>query len=296
MAPADEHLELQEAADALGVHYQTAYRWVRSGRLPAHVVGGRYRVARRDLVHVQAERQAPSPRRPPTDKRLDDHVQRIHDALVDGDEANARRMAQQLVAEGARVVLFLQRVLVPALRQIGDAWQRGELPIWAEHRASAIAERILAELSPNPRGRRRGVVAVAAISGDHHSLPTMMATVALRDANWQVHHLGADMPAEEIIRFCTEHGVDLAVLTVTNPASARGAARTADALRTAAIPTVVGGPGRTLDELLREAAEATSAARRAAPRVAGDAARRADRPTPHAGGGRRISASGRASS
>ena len=31
-------LELQAAANALGVHYQTAYRWVRSGRLAAELV------------------------------------------------------------------------------------------------------------------------------------------------------------------------------------------------------------------------------------------------------------------
>jgi MerR family transcriptional regulator, light-induced transcriptional regulator len=37
-----EPIELAEAADRLGVHYQTAYRWVREGRLPAVRVRGRY--------------------------------------------------------------------------------------------------------------------------------------------------------------------------------------------------------------------------------------------------------------
>jgi excisionase family DNA binding protein len=254
----DDRLELQDAADLLGVHYQTAYRWVRSGRLAAHVVAGRYQVVRSDLDKVASERRAPTARRPPTDKRLDGHVKRMYDALVAGDEAHARRMSHQLVAEGTNVVVFLQRVLVPALRQIGDVWHQGELPIWTEHRASAIADRVLAELVPNPRGRRRGVVAVAAMSGDHHSLPTTMATVALRDANWQVHHLGADTPSDEMVRFCTDQPVDLAVITVTNPDSAAAAEHTAEALRSAGVPTIVGGPGRTLDELLSEARAATS--------------------------------------
>jgi len=50
-------LELQEAADALGVHYQTAYRWVRTGKLPANMVGGRYLVEQRDLDAVDAARR-----------------------------------------------------------------------------------------------------------------------------------------------------------------------------------------------------------------------------------------------
>jgi MerR family transcriptional regulator, light-induced transcriptional regulator len=252
-AAAEEQLELQEAADALGVHYQTAYRWVRSGRLPARLVGGRYQVARPDLVQTDADRRTPSSPRPPSDKRLHHQVERMYDALVTGNEPQARLITHRVVGEGTNVVVFIQRVLVPALCQIGDAWQRGELPIWSEHRASAIVERVLAELSPNPRGRRRGVVAVAAVSGDHHSLPTLMATVALRDANWQVHHLGADTPPDELMRFCAKQSVDLAVITVTNPDSIDVAEHAAADLRSAGIRTIIGAPGRTLDNLLDQA-------------------------------------------
>ena len=47
-----DEMELQTAADALGVHYQTAYRWVRSGRLPARLIGGKYVVTRHDVDAV----------------------------------------------------------------------------------------------------------------------------------------------------------------------------------------------------------------------------------------------------
>ena len=260
VAPSDDdQLELQQAADALGVHYQTAYRWVRTGRLPASLVRGRYCVSRRDLATVEAELRTPTARRPPGVRRLDAQQQRMYDALVGGDEPRARHIANQLVAEGTKIIVLLQRVLVPALRRIGDGWHRGDLPIWAEHRASAIVERILGDLVTNPRGRRRGVAAVTSITGDHHALPTTMATVALRDANWHVHHLGADTPPAEVVQFCTDQQVDLAVLTVTNTESAPLAERTARTLRDAGVPTLVGGPGRTLDELLDEAARAVTA-------------------------------------
>ncbi|MEO6125247.1 MAG: cobalamin-dependent protein [Ilumatobacteraceae bacterium] len=247
-----EHLDLQQAADVLGVHYQTAYRWVRSGRLPARLVAGQYRVGRVDLERVDHNRHRPIVPRPPGSKRLHHQVERMYEALLDGDETEALRISQRLVGDGTQVVMLVQTVLAPALRRIGAAWHDGDMPIWAEHRASNIAGRVLAELSPNPRGRRRGVVAVAAVTGDHHSLPTMMATVALREANWHVHHLGADTPPDEFFRFCTDHAVDVAVLSVTNPASAGLAEQSARDLRAAGIRTVVGGPGRTLDELLIE--------------------------------------------
>jgi methylmalonyl-CoA mutase cobalamin-binding subunit len=144
--------------------------------------------------------------------------------------------------------------------RIGAAWHAGQLTIWVEHRASAIVERLLGELSPNPRGRRRGTVMVAAVSGDLHSLPTSMAALALRDDNWTVEHLGADMPPDELVRFCVEHDIDVAVLSSTNPNTADLAAETTDRLRAAGTPVVLGGPGRTLDDLV----ESTRAALRSA--------------------------------
>lgn len=246
----DDRIELQEAADSLGVHYQTAYRWVRTGRLPAQLVGGRYLIDRAALERVDQERW--TPRRPttPSRARLERQAEAAHVALRDGDEATVRAIARGLVDDGARLADVVQSVFVPPLRAIGQAWHDGALPIWVEHRASAIVERTLGELSPNPRGRRRGVAMVAAVSGDRHSLPTTMAAVALRNVNWYVHHLGADMPGDELVRFCAEHAVDVAVISVTNPEVASLAASTAQQLRQAGTPTVVGGPGRSLDELV----------------------------------------------
>ena len=99
---------------------------------------------------------------------------------------------------------------------------------------------------------------VAAVSGDRHSLATTMAATVLRDNNWVVHHLGADMPPDELVRFCVEHEVDAAVLTVVNPACHEVAQQTAGRIRAAGTPVVVGGPGRTLDDLVREVRDAVA--------------------------------------
>ena len=249
-AAGGEHLDLRSAAAELGVHYQTAYGWVRSGRLGAELIGGRYVVARHALDALRVECSTPSAPRPPGTRRLDRSAERMHEALLVGDEPDARRLAVRLVKEGTSIVDLVQRVLVPPLTRIGQAWHDGELAISIEHRAAAIVERIIGELAPNPRGRRRGTALVAAVSGDHHSLPTSMAAVALRDDNWHVEHLGADMPPAEIMRFCAEHPVTVAVITSTNPDTARIAHETAAALRAAGTPSIVGGPGRTLGDLI----------------------------------------------
>ena len=254
--------DLQSAADALGVHYQTAYRWVRSGRLPAQLTGGKYLVSSHDIAKVGASRDRPQAPAAPSPNRLARQAKRMHEALLSGDESEARKIARRLVDEGTTIVDLIEQVISPSLHAIGQAWHDGNLTIWVEHRASAIIERSLGDLLPNPRGRRRGTVMVAAISGDLHSLPTTMATVALREANWHVHHLGADIPGEELIDFCAKHEeVDVAVISVTNRDAADLAEQVADKIRAVGTPTLVGGAGKTLGGLVNDVQHAADSHR-----------------------------------
>lgn len=250
---AETMLDLQSAADALGVHYQTAYRWVRNGRLPAQLSAGKYLLSARDVAEVGANRQRPQARTTPGSARLYRQSTRMHEALLAGDEDAARTIAGRLVDEGTTIVELIEQVIAPSLFAIGQAWSDGKVTIWVEHRASAIVERVLGNLLPNPRGRRKGTVVVAAISGDLHSLPTTMATVALREANWRVHHIGAHTPVEELLAFCAAHEeVDVVVISLTSPEARVRAERAAAVIQKSGTPTLVGGAGKTLSGLLDE--------------------------------------------
>ena len=49
-------LTLLQAADKLGVHYMTVYRYVRTGKLPATRVGGAWQVDPDDLARLKPAR------------------------------------------------------------------------------------------------------------------------------------------------------------------------------------------------------------------------------------------------
>lgn len=250
----DEPLDLQSAADRLGVHYQTAYKWVRSGQLPAALVHGRYRIEPTALTAFAARRRrprAPAARQPR--KGFAELAERMFTHLVGGAERQARTVVAGLVADGVTFTTVIQEVLVPALRRIGAEWHAGRLAITVEHQAAAIVERLIGSHHPTPPGRRRGTAVVAALSNDRHALPTAMAAAALREDNWNVHHLGADLPSDELMAFCDEIPVDLVVVTVTNPDVVAAAEDVARRLESDGIRTLVGRPGGTLDELQRSA-------------------------------------------
>ena len=60
------------------------------------------------------------------------------------------------------------------------------------------------------------------------------------------------MPPDELLTFCDEHDIDVAVITLTNPDCTELAQATGERIDAAGTPTIVGGPGRTLEELLDE--------------------------------------------
>jgi len=244
-------MQLREAAEALGVHYQTAYAWVRQGTLPARKTGRGYDVSDAD-VSALAERRA-SGTAPRPEVRVRDwpaQAGRLYDAIVAGDETLARHDFGRL-ALGVPLIDLCERVITPALRRVGDQWAAGELSIAAEHRASAICERLIAARTNQPQGRPRGVAVVTTPPGERHGLPALMATACLREDRWLVHHLAADLPAAEVAGLAREAGAGLVVLSSATAEATRTAAEAAaEITRSAAGLTVLTGrPGDSLSQL-----------------------------------------------
>jgi MerR family transcriptional regulator, light-induced transcriptional regulator len=253
-------MQLREAADALGVHYQTAYGWVRQGVLPARKTGRGYHVSDDD-VSALAERRA-SGTAPRPEIRVRDwsaQADRLYAAIASGDETQARHLFARL-ARGVPLTGLCERVIGPALARIGDEWATGTATIATEHRASAICERLIAARARQPYGRPRGIAVTATPPGERHAIPALMATACLREDRWLVHHLSSDLPVAEITGLARDTGATLVVLSASSAESARQARQAADDI-TRADPrrhVLTGRPGDTLTRL-RQLARAVAA-------------------------------------
>ena len=245
---------LQEAAGRIGVHYQTAYRWVRSGALPATKVSGAYRVGVGDLEAFDAERRRPRP--PPPARVVRDwgrFARQLHEALAAGEEGAARELMEDLVADGVRLVDCCDHLLGPAMRLIGDEWAARQLTIADERRASSICERLLGRFTPSPPGRPRGVAVVCSPPTDEHKLPGEMATVALREDHWRVHHLGVGVPFEDLVGMIRRLHPEMVVVSVTWSPALGSAWALATTVRQLGPAVLVGGSGMALADLVTQA-------------------------------------------
>lgn len=245
-------MDLQTAADRLGVHYQTAYRWVRDGRLPAVKHGAVYDIGEQELLRFQELRRAPAP--PPRKANVRSwlhQVERLYALLVEGDELEARQLLDRLREGRIEPLVLCEELLTPTLRQIGDAWADGTISVAVEHRASAICERLVARAAVHPRGRPRGVCLVTTPPGEQHGLPAAMAALVLRADRWQVHHLGTEVPTADLIELARHVAAAVVVLSTTEPAATAVAQDVADRVRAGCSSHVlVGGRGQALRDLV----------------------------------------------
>lgn len=172
------------------------------------------------------------------------------DAVVAGDLTAASRLIVQLDDAGMSLVRIFNDVLMPALVEVGQRWERGEITVGQEKEISELTREVVAELTrrhadPDPRGP---VVVAAGVAGERHDLGLRMVTGLLRERGWRCHFLGADVAAG----FLAES------VTLRNPAVVLLSASVADrlpavqeamaalrALRRPELRVVVGGRGST---------------------------------------------------
>lgn len=206
MSILDEHpdtpptLTLAQAAQALGVHYMTAYRYVRTSRLPAHYDGHQWWVERAALDQMRSGAQ------PGRRGRLTTHIGRDYAAdllmaATGGDEATAWQVTQDALTAGMTPERIYLEVLAPALHEVGLRWTEGRASITDEHLTTAIVQRLIGRLGPmfHRRGRRRGVIVLGAIGGDPHALATALLADPLRGRGFTVIDLGANAPVESFV-------------------------------------------------------------------------------------------------
>jgi DNA-binding transcriptional MerR regulator len=150
------------------------------------------------LSAAEAARRALTPVRP-TEGLLDDTRGRLLAAVSVYDEAAVHSaLDEALAAFGLETVL--RELVLPALREIGERWQRGELDIAQEHFASNLVRERLLGLARH-WGRGGGPLAILACApGERHDIGLIAFGLLLRAHGWRILFLGADTPVGTLER------------------------------------------------------------------------------------------------
>jgi MerR family transcriptional regulator, light-induced transcriptional regulator len=150
------------------------------------------------LSAAEAARRALAQARP-TEGVLDDARERLVAAAHAYDEAAVHSVLDKALA-GFALETVLRELILPALREIGGEWERGELEVGQEHFASnLVRERLLA--LARLWGRGGGPLAILACApGERHDIGLIAFGLVLRSHGWRILFLGADTPLSTLGR------------------------------------------------------------------------------------------------
>ncbi len=128
-------------------------------------------------------------------------------SLIDGCEEAAAHVVITKHLEGKPLTEIIDRLVCPAMQEIGDLWHRGEISVPQEHLATRTAFSIIYKLRyalPIPV-MKNGLAICCAMEGDFHELPMLLAQIAIENEGFEVINFGAATPlyslSDEIIKY-----------------------------------------------------------------------------------------------
>ena len=139
--------------------------------------------------------------------------------------------------------------LLPALRELGSAWEDGRVTVAGEHLVShGVTRRLSAAYDAAGANRGGPKVVLGLPHGSRHDLGLLAFATAARRAGLATAYLGADVPVDDWAAAAASRLVRAVVLAVPTPADVEVVERTVTTLRSGlpALLVAVGGSAQDL--------------------------------------------------
>lgn len=151
-------------------------------------------------------------------------LQKLYDAIIDGDQKTAVAVTQQALAENIAPLELIHKYMVPAMDDVGRRFECEEffvpellLAARAMKGSLELLRPLLAESGAQPVAR----VIIGTVKGDLHDIGKNLVSSLLEGGGFEVVDLGADVAPEKFVEAVKAHGANIvclsALLTVTMP-------------------------------------------------------------------------------
>ena len=114
--------------------------------------------------------------------------------------------------------VFLEKLIVPLMREIGEQWQTGTLRIAHEHLAAAVVRTLLGNIRQGSDiSDAMPNLVVATPRGQLHEIGALIAGITAASQGWQVTYLGPNLPTEEIVGCAVQNEAKAIGLSIIYP-------------------------------------------------------------------------------
>jgi 5-methyltetrahydrofolate--homocysteine methyltransferase len=153
----------------------------------------------------------------------DEMLEKIKLSIVNMEDQKAVELTRLALADHAAEDI-LNQALIPAMEIVGGEYEEGkkfipEMLLAAEAMTGALD--LLKPLLARSEAKKAGRVLMGTVEGDVHDIGQRMVCIMLEGAGFEVHSLGADVPAAEFVQAVRTSNPDIlgmsALLTTTAP-------------------------------------------------------------------------------
>jgi len=124
-------------------------------------------------------------------------------ALLEGNTAEAVKVAKKYVKNTGDIPSFWLKVLEPAMYKIGSLWAEGKITVGQEHLASSITQRVMVIFYPMileiPKTGKSALITCS--KGELHKIGSQIVSDFLEMKGWNVFYMGDNTPEESIVSF-----------------------------------------------------------------------------------------------
>ncbi|PNU21697.1 5-methyltetrahydrofolate--homocysteine methyltransferase [Geothermobacter hydrogeniphilus] len=129
------------------------------------------------------------------------YEEQLRQRVLKGDREGLEDLLSELRGRW-RPLDIINNLLVPAMREVGELFGRGELLLPFVLQSAEVMKRSVALLEPymeRIEGESRTSLLLATVAGDVHDIGKNLVDIILSNNGYQVHNIGTKVPAEEII-------------------------------------------------------------------------------------------------
>ena len=114
--------------------------------------------------------------------------------------------------------VFLEKLIVPLMQEIGEQWKAGTLRIAHEHLATAVVRTLLGNICQGfDISAAMPDLVIATPRGQHHEIGALIAGTTAAAQGWKVTYLGPNLPAEEIVGCAVQNEAKAIGLSIIYP-------------------------------------------------------------------------------
>jgi MerR family transcriptional regulator, light-induced transcriptional regulator len=199
-------LSTRSVAEVLGVSEATVKRWADAGTLRCFKTPGGHRKFRlRDVKAFLADQQdgpieEPAPSPPSSSELSPEQLEARALALAADVDALVSLVANQRL-KGLTLAHTFDKVIAPALHDIGAGWAEGRVSPAQEHIASNTVVEMLARVRPlveRTSRTDRGRAICACLGNEYHDIPVRMVGLILACEGYRTVMVGANVPAGDL--------------------------------------------------------------------------------------------------